>query len=108
MTSLIEGKYEILSKPKEGGMGAIYKVRHVLLDEVRVIKVMGLRIEEDADAQRRFQQEAKMATSLKHPNIAALLDFAEDKDHTFYMVMEFIDGANLAEFSAKNGPPPLP
>src|SRR5512140_1099694 len=106
-SSLIEGKYEILSKLKEGGMGAIYKVRHVLLDEVRVIKVMRPQIEDDPDAQRRFQQEAKMATSLKHPNIAALLDFAEDKDHTFYMVMEFIDGANLAEFSAKTGPPPL-
>ncbi|MEO6326369.1 MAG: protein kinase [Thermoanaerobaculia bacterium] len=108
MAALIEGKYEVIAKLKEGGMGAIYKVRHVLLDEIRVIKVMRPQIEDDPDAQRRFQQEAKLATSLKHPNIAAQIDFAEDKDHTFYMVMEFIDGVNLSEFVAKSGPPPIP
>lgn len=108
MTALIEGKYEVIAKIKEGGMGAIYKVRHVLLDEVRVIKVMRSQIEDDSEAQRRFLQEAKLATSLKHPNVATFIDFAQDRDHTFYMVMEFIEGVNLAEFVAENGTPPIP
>lgn len=103
--TLIEGKYEVLAKIKEGGMGAIYKVRHVLLDEVRVIKVMRPQIEETEEARKRFYQEAKMATSLKHPNIAALLDFLEDQNHTFYMVMEYIEGVNLSEFVNTNGVP---
>jgi hypothetical protein len=49
-----------------------------------------------------------MATSLKHPNIAAVLDFAIDDKNTFYMVMEFIDGINLSEYLAQEGIPPAP
>ena len=104
---LIEGKYQVIRKIKEGGMGAIYKVRHVHLDEIRVVKVMRPQIEQDADARRRFFQEAKLATSLKHPNVAALYDFAEDKSGNFFMVMEFIDGVNLSEY-LQAGIPPLP
>lgn len=107
MTTLIEGKYEVIGKIKEGGMGAIYRVRHLLLDEIRVIKLMRTNLEEDPDARRRFYQEARLATSLKHPNIAAFHDFSEDQNHNFYMVMEYIEGVNLAEFTARNGPPPL-
>lgn len=107
MSTLIEGKYEVLGKIKEGGMGAIYKVRHLLLDEVRVIKVMKPQIEGDDDARKRFLQEARMATSLKHPNIASVLDFAIDDKNTFYMVMEYIDGINLSEYLAQEGIPPV-
>jgi eukaryotic-like serine/threonine-protein kinase len=95
--ALIDGKYEVLSKIKEGGMGAIFMVRHVLLDEIRVVKSMRPHLEEDPDAQKRFLREAKMTTSLRHPNIAAVLDFLEDVDHTFYIVMEYIEGSNLAD-----------
>lgn len=108
MKTLIEGKYEVLSKIKEGGMGAIYKVRHVLLDEVRVIKVMRPQISDDEESQRRFHREARIATTLKHPNIATMLDFLEDQDHTFYMVMEFIEGVSLAEQLSRQGPPLVP
>jgi len=104
---LIEGKYQVIQKIKEGGMGAIYKVRHIHLDEIRVIKVMVSQIEQNADAKRRFFQEAKLATSLKHPNIAALYDFAEDRNGNFFMVMEFIEGVNLLEFLSTSGALPL-
>ncbi|HEV2063978.1 MAG TPA: protein kinase, partial [Thermoanaerobaculia bacterium] len=95
--TLIEGKYEILGKIREGGMGAIYKVRHRLLDEIRVIKVMRPQIGEDEEMKKRFVQEAKTVTKLKHPNIGAVLDFALDSDGTSYIVMEFIDGVTLAD-----------
>ena len=103
--TLIEGKYEILEKIKEGGMGTIYKVRHRLLDEVRVVKVMRPQIGADEELKRRFTQEAKTATRLKHPNIGAILDFALDSDGMAYIVMEFIDGVNLAELLRASGPP---
>ncbi|HEX9150046.1 MAG TPA: protein kinase, partial [Thermoanaerobaculia bacterium] len=106
--TLIEGKYEILAKIKEGGMGTIYKVRHRLLDEVRVVKVMRPQIGADAELSRRFTQEAKTATRLKHPNIGAILDFALDSDGMAYIVMEYIDGVNLTELLAASGPPGLP
>ena len=105
--SQIEGKYEILEKIREGGMGAIYKVRHRLLDEIRVVKVMRPQIADSEDQQRRFLREARAAIRLRHPNIAQLYDFAVEADGIAYMVMEFIDGVTLQEMLAKNGPPPL-
>ena len=106
--TLIEGKYEILAKIKEGGMGTIYKVRHRLLDEVRVVKVMRPQIGSDEELKRRFTQEAKTATRLKHPNVGAILDFSLDRDGMAYIVMEYIDGVNLTELLRTSAPPPLP
>jgi serine/threonine protein kinase len=106
--TLIEGKYEILGKIREGGMGAIYKVRHRLLDEVRVVKVMRPQVLADEDLKRRFVEEAKTATRLKHPNICTIHDFALDEDGTAYLVMEFIDGLTLADLSHSDKPVTLP
>ncbi len=78
-------------------MGTVYKVRHVHLDEVRVVKVMRADILDDPDARARFVREARLAKSLHHENIAVLHDFAEDRDGSFYMVLEFVDGPSLAE-----------
>ena len=106
--TLIEGKYEILGKICEGGMGAIYKVRHRLLDEIRVIKVMHPQIGESEEMKKRFVQEAKTVTKLKHPNIGAVLDFALDSDGAAYIVMEFIDGVTLSDVFKTAGPPEMP
>ncbi|HEY3204245.1 MAG TPA: protein kinase [Thermoanaerobaculia bacterium] len=106
--TLLEGKYEILNKIREGGMGTIYRVRHRLLEEVRVIKVMRAHVAADPDLKRRFLEEAKTATRLKHPNICAIYDFALDEDGTAYLVMEFIEGINLSELLALRGRPSLP
>ena len=56
----LEGKYEILEKIREGGMGAVYKVRHRLLDEVRVVKVMRPHLAKDEILRARFLREAKV------------------------------------------------
>jgi serine/threonine-protein kinase len=103
----IEGKYEILEKIREGGMGAIYKVRHRLLDEIRVIKLMRQQLVEDAELKTRFLREARLAIKLRHPNIAQLYDFTIDDDGTAFIVMEFIDGMTLEDLLAFHGPPPL-
>jgi serine/threonine protein kinase len=93
----LEGKYEILEKIREGGMGAVYKVRHRLLDEVRVVKVMRPHLAEDEVLQARFLREAKVAVKLRHPNLAQIYDFTVDENGYAYLVMEFIDGLNLQE-----------
>ena len=104
----IEGKYEILEKIREGGMGAIYKVRHRLLEEVRVIKLMRPQLAQDEELKARFGREARFAIKLRHPNIAQLYDFTVDDDATAFIVMEFIDGLNLEDVLALHGPPPVP
>ncbi|MEM7355947.1 MAG: serine/threonine-protein kinase, partial [Acidobacteriota bacterium] len=100
----LEGKYEILEKLGEGGMGAVYKARHRLLDEIRVIKVMRAGLKGDEDLEKRFFQEARVASRLRHPNVAQLFDFTLDDDGTAYIVMEFIDGQTFEEIVEHRGP----
>ncbi|HSN87493.1 MAG TPA: TonB family protein [Thermoanaerobaculia bacterium] len=103
----IEGKYEILEKIREGGMGAIYKVRHRLLDEVRVVKVIRSQSDPEGEGGERFLREARSAIKLRHPNIAVLHDFAIADDGQAFIVMELIDGWNLLEVLSGYGPPPI-
>jgi eukaryotic-like serine/threonine-protein kinase len=103
----IDGKYEILAKIREGGMGAIYKVRHRLLDEVRVVKVIRSQGAAGQEAADRFLSEAKAAIKLRHPNVAVLHDFAVGSDAQAFIVMEYIDGWNLLEVLSGYGPPPV-
>ncbi len=103
----LEGKYEILEKMSEGGMGAVYKVRHRLLEEVRVVKVMRPQLADDPMLKARFLREAKIAVKLRHPNLAQIYDYAMDEKGYSYIVMEFIDGVNLQELLKASGPPGL-
>jgi serine/threonine-protein kinase len=103
----IEGKYEILGKLREGGMGAVYKVRHRLLDEIRVIKVIRPHLVASPELSDRFLREARLAIQLRHPNIAQLHDFSVDEDGSAFIVLEFIDGATFEDLLKATGPPPL-
>lgn len=104
----LEGKYEILEKLQEGGMGAIYKVRHRLLGEVRVVKVMRPHLQGEPDLRDRFLAEARAATRLSHPHLARIFDCSLDEDGNAYIVMEYIPGLTLAELLAQAEPVPLP
>lgn len=102
-----EEKYEILDKIGQGGMGAVYKVRHRLLDELRVIKVIRSPLEPTPEAEERFLREARTACRLRHPNVALLHDFALGDDGRAYIVLEHIEGATLRELLQALGTPPL-
>lgn len=104
----LEGKYEVIAKIREGGMGAIYKVRHRLLNELRVIKVMRPEVAQSADQRKRFLREAQTATRLRHPNIVAFYDFFVDEEDTAYMVMEYIEGVNFRDMIRSCGAFPIP
>jgi len=104
----LEAKYEILGTLREGGMGAVYMVRHRLLEEIRVVKVFRPQAPGRSAAAERFLREAKIAIRLHHPNIGLLHDFAVDEDGTSYIVMDYIDGWTLLEVLRTYGLPPLP
>lgn len=101
----IEATYEILAKMGEGGMGAVYKVRHRFFDEIRVIKVLHDQFLGAASIQERFLSEAKRGKQLDHPNLAKVLDFSVAADGTAYMVMEYIEGVTLRDVLARNDGP---
>ncbi len=103
----LQGKYEILQKLNEGGMGAVYKVRHRLLDEIRVVKVVRPQLEGQQELRERFFREARIAIRLRHTNIAQLYDFTIDDDGVAFIVQEFIDGITLVELLHRMNPPPL-
>src|SRR5512139_2075221 len=90
------GHYEITEKIGEGGMGAVYKARDTHLDRFVAIKVLPAAKVADPDRKRRFEQEAKSASALNHPNIVTIhdIDQAEGVD---YIAMEYVAGRTLAE-----------
>src|SRR3954469_20518491 len=105
-TRLIDGKYEILDRLGAGGMGEIFKVRHIHLNELRVIKIMRPDVAADDQGLQRFLQEARTSTMIKHRNLAMLYDFAQLDDGSYYMVWEFIDGVNIQKWMSEHGAMP--
>jgi serine/threonine protein kinase len=100
----IDGKYKILSCLGVGGMGEVYKVLHVHLNVIRVVKLMRSKIADDPGAHERFLREARLATRIHHPNVATLFDFSTLEDESRYMVWEYIEGTNLHELIHQRGP----
>ena len=103
---IIAGKYEVLSKLSEGGMGEVFKARHLLLDEVFVLKQVRPQLVDKEKHEQRFLREARTAIRLKHPNIAGIHDFFTTEGQAV-LVMEFIDGRTLNEILENSGPPRL-
>ena len=102
--TVLDGKYEIVQRLGSGGMGEVYLVRHVHLQELRVIKILRQDLAADPVAQKRFVREARLATQIKHPNVAILYDFSRLPDGSFYMVWEHIQGQDIGDWIRRHGP----
>ena len=105
--TVLDGKYEILSRIGAGGMGEVFKARHLHLDTFRCIKVMKQELLVDDVFRSRFLREARLATQIHHPNIAVVHDFFVGEGGN-YMVTEFIEGRTLRQWTGQYGPFPLP
>ncbi len=101
----LDGKYEILDKIAEGGMGSVYRVRHRLLEEIRVVKVLRPQLEDQQELRERFLNEARTAIRMRHVNIAQLYDCSMDDEDNVFIVMEYIDGVTLQDLLEGQGPP---
>src|SRR5262244_2943855 len=88
------GPYEILAPLGAGGMGEVYKAKDPRLGREVAIKVLPSSISTDADRLRRFEQEARAAGVLNHPNITAVHDFGTH-DGSPYIVQELLEGETL-------------
>jgi tRNA A-37 threonylcarbamoyl transferase component Bud32 len=99
------GRYKLIKKIDEGGMGEVYLSRHALLKRPTAIKILkGNNLSKEIVA--RFNREVQIASQIDHPNIIDIFDFGYTPEGTFYYVMEYIDGFNLAELVAMEGPLP--
>ena len=99
------GHYRIVSKLGEGGMGAVYLARDARLDREVAVKVLRPELAKDGERMRRFEQEARLASSLNHPNIAHIYEIGEWEGAPF-LAMEYVEGEPLTRRIA-GGPLPL-
>lgn len=100
----LDEKYHLEEKLGIGGMGTVYRARHLLIDRPVAVKVLNQRFVEDEAARTRFRREAKAAGRLQHTNAVTVTDFGESHDGYVYLVMELLEGRTLREVLAKEAP----
>ena len=98
------GSYEILAHIGAGGMGKVYRAKDLKLGRDVAIKVLREELATDPERLRRFEQEARSASALNHPNIITIYDIGKHED-TPYIAMEFVEGKTLREVLTQG---PLP
>jgi len=94
---IIGGHYEVIELVGKGGMSLVYKTRHLLLNQLRAIKIILPQMDKDGRGLQRFQQEAKLATLLEHKNIVRTMEFASPSDGPPFLVMDFVEGRSLEQ-----------
>lgn len=105
--AVIDDKYEVISLLGAGGMGEVYKARHVHLNAIRTIKVLKPGLLSDTWFRNRFLREARLATQLNHVNLAVVHDFSIQPNGSCYMVSEFVDGLTVRQWIKRFGRFPL-
>ncbi len=100
------GPYQNLELIGRGGMGDVYKTEHPTLNRPIALKLLHGQLATEGNIRQRFQREAKIATALRHPNIVQVLESGE-VNGTAYMVMEYLDGKDLAAHLLERGRWPL-
>ena len=103
---IIDERYVITALVKAGGMGAVYRAHHRTLGKIKAIKVLKQSALTNDSALNRFNNEAKAASSLDHPNLVAVHDFGLTADGEPYLVMDYVDGKSLCEILKDDGPLP--
>ena len=96
-------RYQIRERVGRGGMGVVYRARDPVLNRDVAIKSMLVDFGVDRGARARFQQEARAAARLQHPNIVTIYEFGE-KDDSPYLVMEFLGGDDLEGLMTRDPP----
>ncbi|HET7499984.1 MAG TPA: protein kinase [Kofleriaceae bacterium] len=90
------GQYQVTGLIGQGGMGAVYAAQHALLGRTAAIKVLLPELSQKQDAVKRFFNEARAATAIRHPGIIEIYDFGWTPEGMAYIVMEYLDGETLA------------
>jgi predicted ATPase/serine/threonine protein kinase len=94
------GAYEVLSLIGRGGMGEVYLARDSRLGRNVAVKLLRATLTSNADAVRRFEQEARAASSLNHPNIVTIYEIGDWLERHF-IAMEFVDGESLTAMTGR-------
>ena len=93
--TVLDGQYQMEALLGKGGMGAVYRARHILLGDRVAIKVLPPEVRNNAEWLRRFRREGQAARRFRHANAVTVHDLRTTADGTIYMVMEYVEGHTL-------------
>ena len=99
----LDGRYELTAHLATGGMGAVFRARHVPLRKDVAVKVMRPDLTAAKDLVERFRQEAEIAARLEHENIVRVTDFGRSEEGYLFLVMELLEGESLFERLRREG-----
>lgn len=100
------GVYRLEQKLGEGGMGAVWRALHLKLQKHVALKILPARLTRDAQLVARFEREMIAVGRVDHPNVVRAMDAGEFQG-LHYLVMEYVDGTDLAAFVRSHGPQPV-
>ncbi len=103
---IIADRYRLEARAGEGGIGAVYRARHLLIDRVVAIKILQPVRRGETHHRDWFLREARAANRVNHANIVDIYDFGDTEDGLYYLVMEYLEGEPLSHVIAR-GPIPL-
>lgn len=101
-TTIINNRYKIEDTLGKGGMAVVFKAHDLTLDRDVAIKVLRQKYSIDPAFREHFQQEAKAAANLSHPNIVTVYDFGIDAERLF-IIMEYVPGSDIKQLNAQKG-----
>lgn len=101
--TMLEQRYQISRQIGKGGMGAVYEATHTLIGKRVAVKVLLDKYAQKDQIVARLEQEARLASSIGHPNIIDITDIGQTTDGRMFVVMEFLDGESLGALIARSG-----
>jgi tetratricopeptide (TPR) repeat protein/tRNA A-37 threonylcarbamoyl transferase component Bud32 len=104
---LVGGRYRVVKKLGGGGMGSVYEAEHVLIGRRVALKLLHPQYASNRDVVRRFQNEARAAATLGHPNILEALDMGRTEDGLPFLVLELLEGHDLDHEIVERGAMPI-
>ncbi|MCZ7685276.1 MAG: protein kinase [Sandaracinaceae bacterium] len=104
---IVQDRYRIVRKIGEGGMGAVYEGEHTVIKRKVAIKCLHAQYATNQEMVNRFHREAMAANAIRHPNIVEVTDMGRFEDGAVFMVLEFLEGKELAAVLKQTGAMPL-
>lgn len=101
---IIAERYRVIAPIGRGAMGTVYRAEHVQISKVVAIKLLHEELQQEQENVARFHREAESASRLNHPNTVHVFDFGRTKSGALYLVMEYVEGVDLAKIIEKEGP----
>ncbi|MEZ4465349.1 MAG: serine/threonine-protein kinase [bacterium] len=102
---MVAGRFRLLSKLGDGGMGEVYRAEQLPMGRHVALKILRHALSDDPRQVERFKREAQAASALTHPNTIIVHDFGQDTDGTLFLAMEYLAGQPLNAVMAREGLP---